>query len=73
MDGRKAGDRPVDVAIVNQETGARLPCELSYQGLDEDGLHTWRIDSLFNPDTDKLTIGVFPPKTTLAFDMRGRR
>ena len=67
--GRRAGDRPVDVCIVNRVTGAKLPCELSYAGIDDEGLHEWQVGTPFDPETEKLTIGVLPPRTTLSWPM----
>lgn len=68
--GMNPGDRPQDVALVNIVTGDRLPCELSYQGIDSDGLHEWRVDTPFNPSVESLQIGVFPPRTSVVMPMQ---
>jgi hypothetical protein len=67
--GTGAGDRPVDVCIVNQVTGQKLPCELRYVGINSEGCHEWQIDTTFDPRTERVTIGVLPPRTTLSFPM----
>lgn len=66
--GTQAGHRPVGVEIVNEVTGERLPCELAYEGIDH-GLHVWSVSTPIYPDTEKVTVAVFPPKTTLTFDV----
>lgn len=65
--GRKAGDRPVDVRLVNRTTGESIPCELAYKGINDEGQHVWAIMARFDPAHEKITVGVFPPRTTLTF------
>jgi len=69
--GRRPGHRPTDVVIVNKETGEQLPCELAYQGIDDRGMHVWEIGTPFDPVTEMITVGTFPPRTTLSFPMFG--
>ena len=57
--------RPVDVFIVNRVTGEKLPCELSYRGVNDDGLHEWAVATPFDSATEKLTIGMLPARTTV--------
>lgn len=65
--GHRAGDRPVGVFIVNQATGRRMPCELAYAGIDDEGLHEWQVGALFDSKTERLHVDLLPPKTTLSF------
>lgn len=65
--GDRAGDRPVDVFIVDRVTGRKLPCELSYAGIDDEGLHEWQVGTPFDSRTEEVMIGVLPPLSTLTF------
>jgi hypothetical protein len=67
--GTQAGDRPVDVEIVNQLTGERLPCELAYDRLDAEGIHRWVVATPLYPDVEKVTIAVLPPRTRVGFEV----
>lgn len=73
--GTKAGDRPVGVFIVNRATGAKLPCELTYAGLERDELdgspfHLWLVATPFNPATETIKVEVLPPRTSIGFPMQ---
>lgn len=63
----RPGDRPSDVFIVNRTTGEKLPCELAYLGVSDEGMHEWGISAEMDLATEKLTIGVFPPRTSIRF------
>jgi hypothetical protein len=65
----RPGDRPEGVFIVNKATGEKLPCELSYVGIDEKGMHEWQISTAFDPKFERVSIAVFPPLTSLSFPM----
>lgn len=71
MSGQQPADavRPVDVVIVDRFTGAEIPCELAYEGVDDDGITVWLVSkaNVFDPRRHLLKIGMMPARTAIGF------
>jgi hypothetical protein len=66
-DGASVPDPPVNVRI-HYLDGSEEPVELTYEGLDEDGLHLWVATPLQPPISSYVTVKIdrLPPQTTVA-------
>lgn len=64
-----AGERPTDVVIVDRATGAETPCELVYEGIDENGIGVWGVSehNVFDPNRHFIKVGRMPGRTGIAF------
>lgn len=67
-----AGDTPVNVALVARDKSWRRPVELTYKGLDGEGIHRWEAPIVGRFYLDAylagragLSIDVMPPQTGL--------
>lgn len=64
---------PTNVRI-ERSGGEVVPLELTYAGVNTDGLHEWvaTIVVAFDPGTDSIKISRLPPRTTVCIDVRHR-
>ena len=70
-----AGERPDDVRIVDKVTGEVTPCELAYEGIDENGVGVWVVseDNKFDPLRQLIRVGRLPGAVLPERGRRGRR
>ena len=64
-----AGERPQAVRIVDKVTGEVTPCELTYEGIDENGVGVWVVSEAnkFDPLRQMIRVGRLPGKTAIMF------
>lgn len=62
-------EQPTGVRIV-LSSGAEIPCDLAYDGLDPDGLHSWiaapRVPVGLPPGEIAIRLDTLPARTTLS-------
>jgi hypothetical protein len=65
-----SGERPTNVRVVKSD-GTVIPCELAYQGINDQGCHEWSIATEVNlREGDKLLVEMLPGHTSITMPTR---